>query len=392
MWSAVVARELGIISAGRVHPEGASRPCGRCCGWSTTSRAACTTTGTTRPPARLILEWPGTRRRRVYPSSPASTTAGSAPPSGWSRNAVPGAADLARRCSTGCAGTPSTTRNASRPGGLMHGGFFTQKYGHDRPGGVLPGHPHRRRGRLADDPPLRHHRLRDPDHLLPRHHDRPGPGPALLRGVAHLPGDLRLELARDAAGGGDPHLPGHRRLRGRLHLPRHAHRPRLGRLDVRGADAQRLRPRGGVGPALVGSSTTRCTSALRSSTAWSRPATATGASRRPATRSRNYREYGVDALGLNPEGYFSDLEKTNYDVGFGECRAATNPNPDFGDGVVTPHAPFLAMMHAPAAAYDNLVAPGGEPRRLRPGRLLRRRRRGVAARSPSATCRSTRRW
>ena len=68
----------------------------------------------------------------------------------------------------------------------------------------------------------------------------------------------------------------------------------------------------------------------------------------------NYREYGVDALGLNPEGYFSDHEKTNYDAGFGECRAATNPNPDYGDGVVTPHAPFLAMMHAPAAAYANL--------------------------------------
>ena len=42
-----------------------------------------------------------------------------------------------------------------------------------------------------------------------------------------------------------------------------------------------------------------------------------------------YREYGVDALGMNPVGYFSDQENTNYDVGFGECRPATNPNPDF---------------------------------------------------------------
>ena len=62
----------------------------------------------------------------------------------------------------------------------------------------------------------------------------------------------------------------------------------------------------------------------------------------------NYREYGVDALGLNPEGYFSDVERTNYDAGFGDCRPATNPDPVYGDGVVTPHAPFLAMMHAPA--------------------------------------------
>ena len=29
--------------------------------------------------------------------------------------------------------------NAPRPGGLLHGGFFTQKYGHDRPGGVYLG-------------------------------------------------------------------------------------------------------------------------------------------------------------------------------------------------------------------------------------------------------------
>ena len=49
-----------------------------------------------------------------------------------------------------------------------------------------------------------------------------------------------------------------------------------------------------------------------------------------------YREYGVDALGLNPDGYFSDQEKTNLDLGFGDCRTATNPNPTYGDGVVTP--------------------------------------------------------
>ena len=42
-----------------------------------------------------------------------------------------------------------------------------------------------------------------------------------------------------------------------------------------------------------------------------------------------YREYGVDALGLNPDGYFSDEEKTNLDVGFDDCRPATNPNPDY---------------------------------------------------------------
>jgi putative glucoamylase/uncharacterized protein DUF3131 len=68
-----------------------------------------------------------------------------------------------------------------------------------------------------------------------------------------------------------------------------------------------------------------------------------------------YREYGVDALGLNPDGYFSDKERTNYDAGFGDCRDGANPTPRYGDGVVTPHAAFLAMMHEPAQAYDNLT-------------------------------------
>jgi hypothetical protein len=68
-----------------------------------------------------------------------------------------------------------------------------------------------------------------------------------------------------------------------------------------------------------------------------------------------YREYGVDLLGMNPDGYHSDREGTDPDVGFGECRDATNPDPEFGDGVVTPHAAFLAMMYDPAAAYDNLA-------------------------------------
>ena len=68
-----------------------------------------------------------------------------------------------------------------------------------------------------------------------------------------------------------------------------------------------------------------------------------------------YREFGVDAIGLNPDGYFSDEEKTNYDAGFGTCRPATAPNPTYVDGVVTPHASFLAMQHEARQAYDNLV-------------------------------------
>lgn len=59
-----------------------------------------------------------------------------------------------------------------------------------------------------------------------------------------------------------------------------------------------------------------------------------------------YAEWGVDALGLRPDGYFSDVEHTDF--------RWDEPKPDFGDGVVTPHAAFLAMMHEPLEATQNL--------------------------------------
>ena len=68
-----------------------------------------------------------------------------------------------------------------------------------------------------------------------------------------------------------------------------------------------------------------------------------------------YREYGVDVLGLKPDGYFSDQENTDTQLAYDGCRDALNPTPTFGDGVVTPHASFLAMMHEPAQATANLV-------------------------------------
>lgn len=66
-----------------------------------------------------------------------------------------------------------------------------------------------------------------------------------------------------------------------------------------------------------------------------------------------YHEYGVDMLGLGSDGYFSD-GKTKTDVGFYGCREATNPAPDYGDGVVTPHAVFLALGYQPLAVLENL--------------------------------------
>jgi hypothetical protein len=68
-----------------------------------------------------------------------------------------------------------------------------------------------------------------------------------------------------------------------------------------------------------------------------------------------YSEWGVDAIGMRPDGYPSDMERTDYDGGFDGVRAGINPNPAWGDGVVTPHAAFLAMQYEPRQAYDNLV-------------------------------------
>jgi Putative glucoamylase/Protein of unknown function (DUF3131) len=67
-----------------------------------------------------------------------------------------------------------------------------------------------------------------------------------------------------------------------------------------------------------------------------------------------YSEWGVDAIGMRPDGYPSDMERTDYDGGNG-TRVGINPNPAWGDGVVTPHAAFLAMQYEPRQAFDNLV-------------------------------------
>lgn len=76
----------------------------------------------------------------------------------------------------------------------------------------------------------------------------------------------------------------------------------------------------------------------------------------PASNPKGgYSVYGVDAIGMDPNGYPSDLEATNFDAGFEGCREGVNPAPAYGDGVVTPHAAFLAMQYAPRQAIDNLA-------------------------------------
>src|SRR5215216_6608837 len=67
-----------------------------------------------------------------------------------------------------------------------------------------------------------------------------------------------------------------------------------------------------------------------------------------------YREYGVDPIGMEPNGYTSDEERTLTDYGFDACRDP-QPQQPWGQGVVTPHASFLALRWARDAALDNLA-------------------------------------
>jgi len=75
------------------------------------------------------------------------------------------------------------------------------------------------------------------------------------------------------------------------------------------------------------------------------------------TPEGGYSEYGVDALGMNPEGYPSNEAKTFVDPGFDGCRTGQPvPGPEaYVNGVVTPHAAFLALRWAPAATLANLA-------------------------------------
>jgi Putative glucoamylase/RTX calcium-binding nonapeptide repeat (4 copies) len=72
-----------------------------------------------------------------------------------------------------------------------------------------------------------------------------------------------------------------------------------------------------------------------------------------------YSAYGVDAIGMDPNGYPSNEDKTLVDAGFPGCdRRPPVPEPPpeaYTNGVVTPHAAFLALRWAPQRALANLA-------------------------------------
>jgi hypothetical protein len=72
-----------------------------------------------------------------------------------------------------------------------------------------------------------------------------------------------------------------------------------------------------------------------------------------------YDAWGVDGIGMNPSGYYSNEDHTLVDHGFGDCPGR-EPQPDpppeaYTNGVVTPHAAFLALRWAPDAVMENLA-------------------------------------
>ncbi len=67
-----------------------------------------------------------------------------------------------------------------------------------------------------------------------------------------------------------------------------------------------------------------------------------------------YAEYGVDLAGMRADGYGSDREKTDVDIDRPGCSTGTDPDPQFGDGVVTPHASFLALPYDLRGTLKNL--------------------------------------
>jgi hypothetical protein len=71
-----------------------------------------------------------------------------------------------------------------------------------------------------------------------------------------------------------------------------------------------------------------------------------------------YDAYGVDAIGTEPNGYPSNEDRTLVDYGYpgnpGRQTPIIPPPSAYTNGVVTPHASFLALQFAPREALENL--------------------------------------
>jgi hypothetical protein len=78
------------------------------------------------------------------------------------------------------------------------------------------------------------------------------------------------------------------------------------------------------------------------------------------TPEGGYAAYGVDAIGMDPNGNPSNEDRTLVDHGYPGCPGARPAQPDpppsaYTNGVVTPHAAFLALRFAPDATIANVT-------------------------------------
>jgi hypothetical protein len=73
-----------------------------------------------------------------------------------------------------------------------------------------------------------------------------------------------------------------------------------------------------------------------------------------------YAAYGVDGVGMDPNGNPSNEDRTLVDHGWNDpaCFRASQPDPSssaYTNGVVSPHAAFLALRYAPDKTLENLT-------------------------------------
>jgi hypothetical protein len=72
----------------------------------------------------------------------------------------------------------------------------------------------------------------------------------------------------------------------------------------------------------------------------------------------DYGAWGVDGAGMDPNGMPSNEDNTLIDHGFAGCpnrpAVADPPQSAYTNGVVTPHAAFLALRYAPGETLDNV--------------------------------------
>ena len=109
-----------------------------------------------------------------------------------------------------------------------------------------------------------------------------------------------------------------------------------------------------------------------------------------------YAVYGVDAIGMDPNGYPSNEDNTLVDHGFAGCPDR-EPQPDpppsaYTNGVVTPHAAFLALRWAPREALETSAGSSATSPACTGSGASATRQRRQRPRLGRPTSRSTRAW